>query len=152
MSDDYFRTTRVDRIARIAARITSAWPHRMSRSAAQAIDANYLRDLQDEVREVNLANGWFEESRTVGDDVALLHSEVSEMLEAFRAHGLEDVTARTYAEGTLPKPEGFGSECADVLIRLLDTCDRRGIDLHAEFVRKLAHNRTRGRRHGGKRL
>jgi hypothetical protein len=41
-----------------------------------------LLDAQEEVYAINQANGWFEDDRTVGDDVALLHSEVSEMLEA----------------------------------------------------------------------
>lgn len=106
-----------------------------------------LREMEREVREVNEANGWYEEERTVGEDIALLHSEVSEMLEAYRDHGLNDMTATRTG-----KPQGFGSECADVLIRLLDTCDRRGIDLDYEYRRKIAHNRTRGYRHGGKRL
>lgn len=143
-----------------------------------------LKEMQAEVREVNEANGWFESDRTVGDDVALLHSEVSEMFEAYRDHGLADFTTVTIdgrhrhsdraldiferlradeaptdedellflaAEG-LAKPEGFGSEAADVLIRLLDTCERRGVDLDWEIERKLAYNRTRGHRHGGKRV
>lgn len=119
-----------------------------------------LEHMQRLVTETNQANGWYEDERTVGEDIALLHSEVSEMLEAYREWGTEDVTdPRTaYLDGTpypsdyLPKPEGFGSECADVLIRLLDTCERRGIDLEAEFNRKVAYNRTRGYKHGGKRL
>ena len=104
-----------------------------------------LKEMQAEIREVNAANGWFESDRTVGDDIALLHSEVSEMFEAYRDGGLKDATATN-------KPEGFGSECADVLIRLLDTCERRGVDLDFEYARKIAHNRTRGHRHGGKLL
>lgn len=114
--------------------------------------------MQAEIREVNEANGWFDSTeRPFGDDIALLHSEVSEMYEAFRQWGLEDMTPDAVLDSNqepiltrLPKPEGVGSEAADVLIRLLDTCDRHGIDLSAEYDRKLAHNRTRGYRHGGK--
>lgn len=119
-----------------------------------------ITDAQERVFAVNQANGWFEDSRTVGDDIALLHSEVSEMLEAYRDGGLEDQTADgpagydfstdTAGVVVLSKPEGFGAEAADVLIRLLDTCERRGIDLPYEFERKLAYNKTRGHKHGGK--
>jgi phosphoribosyl-ATP pyrophosphohydrolase len=142
-----------------------------------------LKEMQAEVLEVNQANGWFEEDRTVGEDVALLHSEASEMLEAYRDHGLADFTTVTIGERTkvsdnarihledmeaqgrlsdegaevlaaegLAKPEGFGSEAADLLIRLLDTCERRGVDLDWEYARKISYNRTRGHRHGEKRL
>ena len=126
-----------------------------------AIDA-----MTVEVRQVNEANGWYDATRTVGDGLALLHSEVSEWLEAFRSWGLSDVTRSRCSHVTvdpdgfhwhddehgLCKPQGVGSEAADVLIRLLDECDRQGIDLAAEFLRKLAHNRTRGHRHGGQAL
>ena len=119
-----------------------------------------IAGMMAEVYEINEANGWFEdiEQRTFGDDVALLHSEVSEMLEAFRDGGYDDLTLGgpiLNGDGQvvgLPKPEGVGSEAADVLIRLLDVCRRRGIDLVTEFERKNAYNRTRGYRHGGKRL
>ena len=110
-----------------------------------------LEEYQQEVYEINVANGWFESERTFGEDVALLHSEVSEMLEAFRDSGLDDTTA-VPQDGVLPKPEGVGSEAADVLVRLFDTCHRAAIDLRFEFERKIAYNRTRGYKHGGKRL
>lgn len=113
-----------------------------------------LVTLQREVAEVNIANGWHDGKRSFGDDIALLHSEVSEAFEAFRDHGLDDATQRPrgMSADVLPKPEGVGSELADVLIRLLDTCERTSTDLTFEYERKMAYNRTRGYRHGGKRI
>lgn len=115
--------------------------------------------------------------RTVGDGIALLHSKVSEAFDAWRKHGFADQTESAdrfhafneYVSGDpvgvfclkcgnsadnvyhgLPKPEGYGSELADVLIRLLDQASRDGVDLTAEFDRKIAYNRARGHRHGGR--
>lgn len=118
-----------------------------------------LTDAMYRVAEVNADNGWHDTERSFGDDIALLHSEVSEALEAYRSWGLQDMTEQQctkhspfcHRDGEC-KPEGVGSELADVLIRLLDTCYRRDVDLAAEFERKLAFNKTRGHRHGGKNL
>lgn len=116
-------------------------------------DQYKLSDLQNIVTEINVRNGWFDSDRTVGDDCFLLVTEVVEMGEAYRDHGLDDATVPLLnGTDTLSKPEGFGSECADVLIRLLDTCERTGVDLEAEFIRKSLYNNQRGYRHGGKRF
>lgn len=114
-----------------------------------------LTDLQDEIYEINVANGWYDSERSFGDCISLLHTEVSEAYEAYRRWGLDDMTEATYEstpERVVPKPEGVGSEFADIFIRLLDTCRRHGIDLEAEVARKNTFNRTRGYRHGGKRV
>lgn len=142
------RDTRLDAVAEI---LTNTLPVPPDREAA----AGVIFDMTARVRQVNVANGWWDDDRTVGDDIALLHSEVSEALEAYRDNGLDDATEtvmRDDWEGVISKPEGFGAELADVLIRLLDTADRRDVDLWAEFNRKVAYNATRGHRHGGKRL
>lgn len=108
-----------------------------------------IEEMQAEVYKNNVDHGWFEEDRSVGDDVALLHTEVSEMFEAYRVTGLSDATAPVLGKlHKQNKPEGFGSEVADVFIRLLDTCERRGVDLRAEYERKMAYNRTRPYKHG----
>lgn len=103
-----------------------------------------IEEMQDEVRKVNYDLGWTPNDLTFGDCMALLHSEVSEALEAYREIG---VSERTRDNG---KPDDVGSEFADVFIRLLDDCDKYGIDLRREFERKIAYNRTREWRHGGK--
>lgn len=130
-----------------------------------------------EVREVNIAKGWRAldggmcEGQTFGDYIALAHSELSEALEAYRDHRLADGTDEfgpgpcscAMSEGSmnnctmhgpeaLPKPEGVGSEFADLLIRLVDMADVFGFDLEAEYRRKIAYNRTRAFQHGGRTL
>ncbi len=137
----------------------------LRRGKKNNIGADEIHTMQLCVYGVNAQNGWYDKDRTFGEDVALLHSEVSEMLEAFRTNGLKDVTEKSCKTfdhshpATLEqlefhkcKPEGVGSEAADVLVRLLDTCERYGIDLVSEFWRKLEYNATRGYRHGNRAL
>lgn len=114
--------------------------------------AETLAEMQAEVVLVNKDRGWYDKDVPFYQAMALLHSEVSEAVEAYRTHGAADQTKPddTPFAGVVNKPEGVGSEFADILIRLLDNCDRWGIDLAFEFNRKLEYNKTRPYRHGGK--
>ncbi len=103
-----------------------------------------LAEMTAEIRTINTALGWREKTNTLGEYVALLHSEVAETLEAYRDHQLADATgpatpvvaAEEDYMGNYPhqgwrpgKPEGVGSEFADMVIRLLDTCDVHHISM-----------------------
>lgn len=101
----------------------------------------HLRDLQTEAWQIAENHG-FHEGPSDGVDarerpkiLALIHSEVSEALEADRNDEGED----SYAE-----------ELADIVIRVLDHAESEGIDLEAEVEQKMAENRSRDYMHGGK--
>lgn len=106
-----------------------------------------MNELAQEILEINRTNGWnvttpdvwpatgqVADVHRLGTILALIHSEVSEALEAVRH---ED------------RPN-FEEELADVVIRVLDLAGGLGIDLDAAVAAKLARNRERGYRHGGK--
>lgn len=93
-----------------------------------------LKSMIKEVADINKANGWFDTDRSFGDDIALLHSEVSEAFEGYRNNNWSNVE----------------EEMADIFIRLLDTCYRHGIPLYQRFEEKCVKNAERGYKHGGK--
>ena len=89
--------------------------------------------------------GWHDKPRELPELLCLVHSEVSEALEDYRAG--RDPQETYYEEG---KPCGIPSELADVVIRIADIAGHYGIDLEQAVCDKMAYNRTRSFRHGGK--
>ncbi len=92
-----------------------------------------LAEMMAEVVAVNTEKGWYDQEVTLGEYVALLQSETGEALDAWRKHGLEDATDpdgdRTVSmrKVNLAKPEGVGSEMADVFIRFLDMTEAHNL-------------------------
>jgi len=105
-----------------------------------------LNDLAQEVTAINRSNGW--EGPTPSDwnnennpdripaKLALIHSEVSEALEAYRNNDIAN----------------FEEELADVLIRTLHLANTMDIDIETIVREKMEKNKQRGYKHGGKKI
>lgn len=92
------------------------------------------------VHENARAHGWWDEPRNAGEAIALVHSELSEMLEAMR-HG-------NPPDQHLPEFDSATVEAADVIIRLMDWCTGKGLPLAQAIVAKVQYNQTREYKHG----
>ena len=74
--------------------------------------------------------------------LALIHTELSEALEALRLHDPPS--------DKLPGVSNFADEMADVVIRVMDLCESRSIPLGSIIMKKLECNMGRKHKHGGK--
>jgi hypothetical protein len=137
--------------------------------------------LSDAVRLNNFEKGWRTEDsepRNVGELVSLIHSEATEVLEAWRDHepglwfeyptaGRGFVSSEINFKPAIPateimvgdndpeemilgKPQGMAAELADIIIRVLDTADELNLPVVDAVLYKHRYNQTRPFRHGGK--
>ena len=77
-----------------------------------------------------------------GLQVGLIHTEVSEVLEAIR-HG-------NPPDDKIPEFSGAEAELADVVIRVMDLASEKGWNVGGAIIAKMRYNACREHMHGGK--
>lgn len=105
-----------------------------------------IRTIQKRAHELAVKKGWYDgPNRQVPELLCLIHSEISEALEAYRSGYM---TVAYYGDG---KPEGLPIELADAVIRIADMAEYLGINLEKYIAEKMRYNKSRPYRHGNKR-
>lgn len=130
-----------------------------------------INKLSVEIHENAKNKGFFDEPKNIGEMLCLIHSEVSEAMEADRKdHYARDMGERMTQitesyNGDVSQEQkdddfkrvftdriknSFEDELADVMIRVMDLAGFKGIDLEYHIKMKMRYNALREHKHGKK--
>lgn len=103
---------------------------------------DHLNLLSHQLYVASKNNGFWDEGedRNKGEAIALIHSELSEALEAIRSGNKPS--------SKIPEFSGLEEEMADALIRILDFCGGFDLDISGAVAEKIKYNASRPRKHG----
>ena len=127
-----------------------------------------LNELAIKIHENAKSKGFFDCEKNIGEMLCLIHSEVSEALEADRKNHYTKLKEDWYIKGLADPNYGasfcgneafknefensvkntFEDELADVIIRVLDLCAFKGIDIENHIKAKMRYNASRPHKHG----
>ncbi len=119
-----------------------------------------INKLAKEIHQNAKDKGFFENERNLGEILCLIHSEVSEALEADREHKYCNTDVKSLLkinnDSDFQKSfeehvkNTFEDELSDIIIRVLDLASYKNINLEAHIQAKMRYNSTRVNKHGKK--
>ena len=129
-----------------------------------------INKLAKEIHLNARSKGFFDAEKNIGEMLCLIHSEVSEALEADRKNHYTKLKKDWYIKGLADPNYGasfcdneafkkefknsvkntFEDELADIMIRVMDLAAFKGIDLEAHIKAKMRYNASREHKHGKK--
>lgn len=102
-----------------------------------------IEDLMKEVNRIAIEKGWYENGLPdFGRVAANIHGEVSECWEWWRNGNPPS--------DHIPEFSGMEEEFADIILRVLDTCQAMGLNIIGAIDAKMKYNNSRPFKHGGK--
>ena len=100
----------------------------------------FFNKLQVKAHSNAVDKGFWETERSDGESIALMHSELSEALEALR-HG-------NPPDDKVPQHSGAAAELGDTIIRIMDLAGKRGWNVAQAMIDKMEFNAQRAYKHG----
>ncbi|MDB0600712.1 hypothetical protein PL373_06045 [Tenacibaculum maritimum] len=119
-----------------------------------------INELAKEIHQNNVKKGFYEDEKNIGEMLALIHSEVSEALEADRKgfyvpienriDWLNDLESDSEFKSDFTElvKDTFEDELADIMIRVMDLSAHKEINLEEHIKAKLRYNKMREYKHG----
>lgn len=122
-------------------------------------DMKTLNQLRDEIHEYAINKGFWDKEREIGTRLMLCVSELAEAMEADRKDRYADleliekdkedfIDFKWSFENSIK--DTFEDELADTIIRILDLCGAKGIDIEKHIELKMKYNESREKMHGKK--
>ena len=96
-----------------------------------------LKDYCEVCHGIAKEKGFWDVDRNDAEMIALMHSELSEALEAMRTNNWNE-------------DDGVAEELADCIIRICDFCGGRNLNLEKALLDKIEKNRNRPYKHNKK--
>ncbi len=121
-----------------------------------------INELAREVHKNAKSKGFFDTEKNIGEMLCLIHSEVSEALEADRKGICIPIENRIEWVNELKKDDEFREdftqivkdtfedELADIMIRVMDLAEFKGVNLEEHIKAKMRFNSLREHKHGKK--
>lgn len=138
--DHHLSVIRCREIIRNQEKIEAAKQREISINFASDDFQQLFNNLCKDVHGLAVDKGWYDPPKSFPEAIALIHSELSEALEADRK--------QKGASEKIPEFDQVTEELADCIIRIMDTAAFMDLDLGAAIVAKMRFNEGRSHKHG----